>query len=107
MRKLTLTSLVVGLLLILSVAAATDPFASSSSGLSSPAAHAAAVTPDDATDLTTAPRALFLGAGGDVKVTMVGGETVTFTNAPQGYNPLRVTRVWSTGTTATNITAVW
>ncbi len=48
---------------------------------SDPAHHAAAVTPSDIDDLAMA-------------------STV-------GWHPIRVTRVWGTGTTASDIVAVW
>ncbi len=85
-----------------------DPFVNLSSSLDSPAAHAVAVTPSNSVDLTTAARALYIGVAGDVKVDMVGGETaVTFTAVPVGFLPVRVTRVYATGTTATGIVAVY
>ena len=50
---------------------------------------------------------LFVGVGGDVKVTMAGGTAVTFKNVASGqFCPITVSRVWSTGTTATNIVAI-
>jgi hypothetical protein len=73
-----------------------------------PASNAAAVTPNDSTDLTYTSRALFVGGAGNVAVIMAGGQTVTFTGVTAGaLLPVRVSRVLSTGTTATTITAVW
>ena len=74
---------------------------------SDPAHYAAAVTPSDTTDLFTASTALFVGGTGNMRVTMLGGGIVTFTGLPVGWHPIRVTRVWATNTTATNIVAVW
>lgn len=78
-------------------------------GLDAPAMHAAAVTPNDSTDLTTASRSLYIGVAGDVTLDTVGGETsVLFKAVPAGtVLPVRASRVRSTGTTATNITAMW
>ena len=42
----------------------------------------------------------------NLKVTMLGGEILTFNNVAVGWHPIRVTRVW-TSTTATNIIVVW
>lgn len=57
----------------------------------------------DAADLTNAARALYVGSTGDVKVTTTGGDTVTFTNVQAGtFLPVRVARLWSTGTTVTD-----
>lgn len=71
------------------------------------AVAAAAVTPSDANDLTNVTRALWVGTAGSVQVTMRAGQTVTFSNMNVGWHPIRVRRVWATGTTATNIVAVW
>lgn len=51
---------------------------------------------------------LYVGGAGNVKVTTVGGDTPTFTAVPAGTIlggsvPLAITRVWLTGTTATNL----
>jgi hypothetical protein len=73
-----------------------------------PGSNAAAVTPNDSTDLTYTTRALFVGGAGNIAVTMAGGQSVTFTGVTAGaLLPIRVTRVLSTGTTATTITAIW
>lgn len=71
---------------------------------------AAAVTPNDSTDLTTYAKALYVGVTGDVVVLPVGnadGASVTFKAHPVGYMPVMVRRVLSTGTTATNILALF
>lgn len=50
----------------------------------------------------------YVGVSGDVKVTTVGGTDVTFTAVPSGaIIPLSVTKIWSTGTTATNIVGLF
>lgn len=71
--------------------------------------HAAAVTPADGTDLTSQALALYVGGAGHVKITTVGGESVTLTTMAAGviHHGLAIARVWSTGTTATNIIAFW
>jgi hypothetical protein len=85
-----------------------DAFQSLASGLDSPGLNAAEITPDDGANLTNFSRALWIGDGGNVRVTMIGGQTVTFSNVAQGtLLPIRVSRVWATGTTATLIDAVW
>lgn len=67
-----------------------------------------------AVDLTTTdasyaatPRSLYVGVSGDVKVDMVGGGTVTFKAAPAGVLPAQVTKVYKTGTTATDLLALY
>ena len=84
-----------------------DIFENRSSGLESPGYNAAQVTPDDGSDLSTMSRALYVGNTGDIQVTMAGGATVLLRNVPAGLLPLRVARVFASGTTATDIVAVW
>ena len=72
-----------------------------------PAKHAAAVTPADDADLADAATALLVGTAGALKVTTTGGETVTFGNVPAGILPVGVVRVFATGTTASNLVALW
>lgn len=73
---------------------------------SDPAHHAVTVTPSDTNDLPAASTAIFVGGAGNLKVTMLGGEILTFNNVPVGWHPIRATRVW-TSTTATSVVAVW
>ena len=84
-----------------------DYFKNHASGLDSPARNAAPVAPDDASDLPVSARSLYVGAPGDVRITTVGGDTVTFTAVPAGILPVRAARVHATGTTASSIVAVW
>lgn len=71
--------------------------------------RAEAVTPSDTTDLAmAASQWIYVGAQGDLTVVMEHGETITFSNVPAGtlFNPLRVTRVMATGTSASAIVAL-
>lgn len=73
-----------------------------------PAHNAVAVTPNDGADLTDTTRALYVGGAGDVKVDMLGSGTVTLVGVTAGtVLPIRADRVYSTGTTATSIVALW
>ncbi len=72
-----------------------------------PGEHAAAVTLSDATTLDPTPRAIYVGTEGNLKVTMRGGEVVTFTNLVVGWHPIRPSIIWATGSTASNVVAVW
>ena len=65
----------------------------------------AAVVPSDTVDLPFVTRALYVSVAGAVKVTMMDGSTETYPNLLAGRHPLRVTRVWQTGTTATGMIA--
>jgi hypothetical protein len=76
-------------------------------GLSDPVTDGVAVTPSDSTVLTTT-RAVFVGGAGNLAVVMASGNSLTLTGVTAGtVLPLRVTKVKSTGTTATNIAALW
>lgn len=68
----------------------------------------AAVTPSNTVDLTNVASALWVGGTGNVKVDMTGTDGVTFTAVPAGtLLKIQVTRVYLTGTDATNIVALW
>lgn len=75
--------------------------------ITAPCSNATSVVPDDDNDLTYASRAIYVGNSGNLKVTMIDGNAVTFINLPAGWHPIGVKRVWSTGTTANNIIAAW
>ncbi len=69
-----------------------------------PSSDAFAVTPTDGVDLTIRTRSVYVGGAGSLTVQMANGSTVTFAAVPAGVIlPIRVDRVNSTGTTATNI----
>jgi hypothetical protein len=62
------------------------------------ATSGAAVTVSDSTVFE--PSTLFIGTGGTIKVKMVSGVDLTFTNIPDGsFLPIVVTMVYDTGTT--------
>ena len=51
---------------------------------------------------------LYVGVAGDVKVKMAGGNDVVFKGATAGsFLPINVLQVFATGTTATDIVALW
>lgn len=86
------------------------------SNFTNPAATAVAVTPHDTNDLAdvavgsdtvSVTAALYIGTAGALKVITGQGDTVTFGNVEAGILPLQVTRVFSTGTAATNIVALY
>lgn len=84
-----------------------DNFATLTSGLNAPATDGVAVTPSDSTVLTTT-RAVFVGGAGNLSVVMSSGTTLVLTGVTAGtLLPIRVTKVKSTNTTATNIAALW
>jgi len=51
---------------------------------------------------------LYIGGAGNIKVTTVAGDIVTFSGVLAGsFFPVNILKVFSTGTTATNIIALW
>lgn len=85
-----------------------DPFQNHQAQFDSPALNAAAVTPNDAAPIATTPRALYVGGAGDIAVIMKGGGEVVFVAAPAGsILPISPSHIKSSGTTATNILALW
>ena len=81
------------------------------------AGRAAVVTPSDTANIPNVASGdgsgnngsvLYVGTKGNLKVMTVGGDEVTFTNIQDGsFIPVQVLRVFSTGTTASNIIALW
>ena len=79
--------------------------------------RAAAVIPNDTADIPSVSTqdgtgnngcVLYVGVGGDVKVTTAGGDTVVFVGLLAGmFVPVQVLKVWNTDTTATDIVALW
>lgn len=69
------------------------------------ASDAVNITPSDSTTFDVT-RCLLVGVAGNINVTMESGRTVVLA-VPAGYNPLRVTKVLSTSTTATGISAIY
>jgi hypothetical protein len=80
-----------------------DPFHAMTSGLQSPASDAFAITPDDATDLPLATRALNVAQSGYVQLETVSGSLATLYIAAGVAFPVRARRVLASGTDATGI----
>ena len=75
---------------------------------SCPATGAAATNNHDSNFLTNGTcRSLYVGVTGDIKVTMANGDVATFTNVAVGILPVSVKQVWSTGTTASGLVALY
>lgn len=78
-----------------------------------PARNAKSITPHDSTNFTFGScKGIRVGTGGDVAVVLVGdgdtGSVTVFSGALAGETlPVQATRVNSTGTTATNLTAYY
>lgn len=85
-----------------------DDFSTFRESLDSPAGNAAAITPSNTTNLTKVTRGIYIGVAGTVRVITAAGQTVSFVGAAAGtVIPVRAARVTATGTTATNLVALW
>jgi len=76
--------------------------------------RAASVTPSDTANIpsvsggTNNGCVLYIGGAGNVKVETVGGDEVTFVGINTGtFLPVQVVKVFATGTSATNVLALW
>jgi hypothetical protein len=57
---------------------------------------------------TSITRAIWVGTGGNLKVTTDGGTALTFVNVQDGtLLPVQSRLIWQTGTTASNMLALW
>jgi hypothetical protein len=83
-------------------------FRFSKENVTTPITHAFAVTPHDTNELTNQTRGIYVGVSGDVKVTTIDGDAVTFVGLASGViHPIMAKIIWSTGTTATSIVGVY
>lgn len=71
--------------------------------------RASAVTTSDSTIYQQPTRALYIGGSGNITVDMAdGGTSVLFVGVLSGtILPIQVTRIYATGTAATNIVALY
>lgn len=80
-----------------------DTFASQIRSMSDPAITVFEIVPDDSADLPLVTLALNVASVGTVRVTTADGSISDVTVNPGQVFPLRVSRVWQTGTSATGI----
>jgi len=86
----------------------TDAHAHRTPSAAAPARRAAAVTPNDGADLPQVAKALYLGGGGDLAIVPADGTgAVVLKDHAPGYVPVQVRRVLATGTTATDLVALF
>lgn len=71
------------------------------------AAHGAvSVSPSNST-IIPVTRSLYVGTSGNIAVRTADGQTITFPNVPVGILPLQVDQVLATGTTASDLIALY
>lgn len=80
-----------------------DPFKDYTQGLESPATRLAEIVPDDVNDLAFVTRAITVATSGHLQVTTAGGDTGRFFLSAGVPFPIRVRRIFVTGTTAGGI----
>lgn len=82
-----------------------DPFKSFIGNLISPAEDCFAIEPHDVNQLSQAPKAIFVGQGGNITlVPLRGSATVTFYNIASGsVLDVRPKAILATGTTAADL----
>lgn len=83
------------------------PYPAGTSGSMDSITNGFVVTPSNTVDLTTVPRVLILNEAGTVTMDLVGGATNVAVPLQAGFNPIRPTRVYVTGTDAVTIFAGW
>lgn len=73
-----------------------------------PAKQGIAITPSDSTSFSFGyTRGIYVGGAGNLSVEMANGTVVFYSVNAGTVLPLRVTRVNSTGTTATNLVGLY
>ena len=97
--------------------AGTDPFSTQNSPFNVLEALCNAVTPaqnvavasfSDTVDFAVIPRAIMLGTAGNLKVNTQGGQTGVTLALPAGIMiPVRVTRIYATGSDAVTVMLFW
>ena len=76
--------------------------------LSDPVSNAAAITTHDSDELPSTTHGIYVGGAGNITLITTKGQTVLFTAVPVGLIiPIRAKVVMATGTTATNLVALW
>lgn len=87
-----------------------DPFSGQNPGVTGPYTNGFAVTTTDAPngDFAVPARALWIGTGGTLRVTLRNGDVVNLANVASGtLLPLWTKRVHATGTGASNIVGLY
>lgn len=83
-----------------------DAFAGHQLSLESPAVRILSISPSDTADLAEVSRAINVSTSGTVRITSVEGTTATIYVAAGIAFPIRASRIWATGTTATDVVAL-
>ena len=86
----------------------TEKYQGRADDISAPARRGFSITRSDSTDLAAETRAVYIGTAGDLAVILSSGDEVTLAAVPAGsLLPLRVRRVKSTGTSASQLVGLY
>ena len=70
--------------------------------------NAVAIAKSDTANLSKVSRAIYVGGSGDIKVDLAGvGNAIVFKAVPVGLLPIQALKVYSTGTTATDMVLLY
>jgi hypothetical protein len=83
------------------------PYPAGTSGSMDSITNGFVVTPSDDDDLATVPRVLILSDAATVTMDLVGGASNVAVPLQAGFNPIRPSRIYATGTDAVTIFAGW
>lgn len=81
------------------------PYPLGTTGSETPVVQAYVVTPSDTEELPVCPRCLILSAAITVKMDLLGGSKAVPVPLQAGFNPIRPTKVYATGTGSATIVA--
>ncbi|SHH18196.1 hypothetical protein SAMN05444003_2349 [Cognatiyoonia sediminum] len=84
-----------------------DRYKTFQNGPDGPAVGASLISPSDTVDLIELTVGLNVSTTGQVRVSMKDGEVVDLTIGSGRFFPVRVSKIWETGTTATGIVALY
>lgn len=84
-----------------------DPRDITGNGEGQPANKGFAIVPSDTADLVFNTRAIYIGGSGNLTVRLYEGDIIVLVGVVVGtIIPIRTNKVYSTGTTATNLVAL-
>jgi hypothetical protein len=93
---------------IVEIRMSAESFKYRSASITGPATMIVTVTPNDDVDLSPGvSRGLFVGTAGNLRVQDAFGNIVELNSGSAQYHPLRVCRVYASGTTADGIIALY
>lgn len=76
-------------------------------GLSAPVRSMVAVITGADVTLAQTSRAIYVGGAGALHCDLADGTTITIANLSVGWHPIRVTKVYTAGTSCTDTWAAW